>query len=224
MLQRVKFFETEAGTHGSVSRWIGDNNQTARYEFMRKLLLSTVSVAALMTLAACGDETASNEENPTAIEETAGVDTTVPSADEQASIPSGGAADETATPETRMQADADTDADTGSAMVGGEATVEADAFADIEDAKQAVADARDAIQSESESAAVQALIQVERAIDNLEDPAEAQQAVDETRNNVIEGDFEAALASLSDVEMAIDNAQANAGVPALDETTASTTE
>ena len=91
------------------------------------------------------------------------------------------------------------------------------------DARFAVA--RDAIQSQSESAAVQALIDVERAIDNLEDPTEAQQAVDETRNQVIEGNFEAALASLSDVEMAIDaSAQASAGTAVTDETTASTTE
>ena len=70
-----------------------------------------------------------------------------------------------------------------------------------------------------------ALIEVERAIDNLSDPREAQQAVDETRNQVIEGNFEAALASLSDVEMAIDaSAQASADTSVSDETTASTTE
>ena len=186
---------------------------------MRRLLLSTVSVAALVTLAACSDETAENTEgNPPAVEQSAEVDTTIPSADEQTTTADNGMTDESMSGnDTQMQADAET-GDTS-------ATADASATADVEEAKQAVAEARDAIQSQSESAAVQALIDVERAIDNLEDPTEAQQAVDETRNQVIEGNFEAALASLSDVEMAIDaSAQASAGTAVTDETTASTTE
>lgn len=195
---------------------------------MRKLLLSTVSVAALIALGACSDETAENTEgNPPAVEQSAEVDTTIPSAEEQentadAGTVDNGVTDENAAADTQMQADAETGNDT---MTSGDATADASATADVEEAKQAVADARSAIQSESESEAVQALVEVERAIDNLEDPTEAQQAVDETRNQVIEGDFEAALASLSDVEMAIDNnTQASADTPVSDETTASTTE
>lgn len=193
---------------------------------MRKLLLSTVSVAALIALGACSDETAENTEgNPPAVEQSAEVDTTIPSADEQTTTADNGMTGETMSGgETQMQADAETGNDT---MMSGDttATADASATADVEEAKQAVAEARDAIRSQSESAVVQALIKVERAIDNLDDPAEAQQAVDETRNQVIEGNFEAALASLSDVEMAIDaSAQASAGTAVTDETTASTTE
>jgi len=222
----VKFFEIVAGTDASCPRWFGDNSKTVRYDKMRKLLLSTVSVAALVTLAACSDETAENTEgNPTAVEQTAEVDTTIPSAEEQATIPDNGMTGESMSgDDTQMQAGAETGTDT---MTSGDTTAAADASssADVEEAKQAVADARDAIQSQSESAAVQALIDVERAIDNLDDPAEAQQAVDETRNQVIEGNFEAALASLSDVEIAIDaSAQASADTAVTDETTASTTE
>lgn len=198
---------------------------------MRKLLLSTASVAALIALGACSDETAQNtDNNPAAVEDTAGVDTTIPSADDQTATADNGMTGETMTDQTmsgddtQMQADAETGNET---MPTGDtsATADASATADVEEAKQAVADARDAIQSQSEAAAVQALIEVERAIDNLADPREAQQAVDETRNQVIEGNFEAALASLSDVEMAIDaSAQASADTSVSDETTASTTE
>lgn len=197
---------------------------------MRKLLLSTASIAALVTVAACSDQSAEVEQdNPAAIEETATVDTTVPSVDEQQTLadsqPSGDAVtgDDT-TAGTQMQADAQTGDET---MPEGEATADAelDPTADVEEAEQAIADARDAIETESEAAAVQALIQVERAIDGLDDPQDAQEAVDTVRNEVVSGNFDAALAALDDVELALQaNGQAAAQPEVSDETTASTTE
>jgi len=191
---------------------------------MRKLLLSTVSVAALVTLAACNDETADiNDENTPVVEETAGIDTTGPAGDETA----GAVADDDMT----AQADADLRADPGAGeepgvrIVDGNDTAAAgiEAELDVEEAQQALAEARSAIQVESQAEAVQALMNVERALGEAEETADARQAVDEARNAVVTGDFEAALAALDEAELAIETSgQASTGMPASDETTSST--
>ncbi|WP_425418759.1 hypothetical protein [Oricola indica] len=197
---------------------------------MRRILLSTVSVASLVALAACSDDVAQNgaEQDPVATEQSAEVDTTIPTTDDDAgTMADAGQTDENALPgDTDMQADAGTDTDVTideqmTAATGADETG-ADA---VEEVRQSVADARDAIETQSEAASVQALIQVERAVDNLDDPKDAQEAVDTARNAVVTGDFEAALAALSDVEMAAEaGMQTGAVMEPSDETTASTTQ
>lgn len=179
---------------------------------MRKLLLSTASVAAIVALAACSDQSAQNDDAVNPTDQTA-METTVPSSDVVPVAPDTdtttaaiGDNEETAT-EPRLSAEAD-----------------AGAAAGIEEARLAVADARDAIQAESESAAVDALLKVERAVTVLDFADEAQQSVDTARNAVADGDFQAALAAMDDVEAAIEaNSQAAVRTPATADEPAATT-
>ena len=201
---------------------------------MRKLLLSTVSVAALVTLAACSDETAENQnDDAVAVEETAEIDTTVPTTD--------GSAEQTADAETpaadpaapsaedpQMQADADAGEGSDPGVVIDETdTADADAVlpADMEEAQQALNEARSAIRVESETEAIQALMNVESALGTSQDTADARDAVDDARDAVVSGEFDVALSALDEVETALQvNGQASTEMPPSDETTSSTAE
>lgn len=200
---------------------------------MRKLLLSTVSVAALVTLAACSDETADNRTgDPAPVEQSADVDTSVPTTDGstgQAADASGDAA-MTGEADTNMQADAGAGEGTEPGVVitdGNDTTASAEAElpADMEKAQQAIDDARTAIQVESGTEAVQQLMNVESALGTGQETADARQAVDDARDAVISGDFDVALTALDEVEAAIEaNGQASADMPTSDETTSSTSQ
>jgi hypothetical protein len=190
---------------------------------MRKLLLSTVSVAALVALAACSDETAENRnDNPAAVEQSAEVDTAIPT--------TGQTADASGETDTQMQADAQPGAGTEPGVVITEeadttASAEAELPADIEKAQQAIDDARTAIQVESEAEAIQALQNVESALGTAGETADARQAIEDARDAVVSGEFDVALTALDEAEAAIEaTGRASADMPTSDETTSSTSE
>lgn len=199
---------------------------------MRKLLLSTVSVAALIGVAACSDQTAENQDdNPVAVEQTAEVDTTVPTTggSTETAADTSGDASMTGETDTQMQADAGAGEGSEPGVVitddNTTASTEAELPADIEQAQQAIDDARTAIQVESRSEAVQALMNIEEALGDVDETADARETVDEVRNAVISGDYDTALVKLDDVGAAIQaNGQASADMPTSGETTSSTTE